>query len=197
MNISELIDSKSGERKYLNDEERKAFFEASTFMDNDIKFYSRMIYYTGARLNEALAVTPDFIDYTEEVVILKTLKQNPKRPYPRPVELPKDYLVTLNDIYGVRKKKGTEDGQKSIWTFTDRTAQNYIKVIMNAAGITGKKATSRGLRHSMGVMLVQNKVPLNVVQKILGHRSIKNTMIYAEAVDKERREMISRVWWVR
>lgn len=194
MNVSELIDSKSGERKYLNAEERKAFFEATTFMDNDIKFYGRMIYYTGARLSEVLAVTPDFIDYKERVVIIKTLKQNPDRPYLRPIELPADYLESLNDVYGVKKKQGSDAGQKRIWNFTDRTAQKYIKAIMNTAGITGKKSTSRGLRHSMGVLLVQNKVPLNIVQKILGHRDIKNTMIYAEALEKERREMISRVW---
>ena len=88
MKVSELIDAKSGERKYLNAEERKAFFEATTFMDNDIKFYGRMIYYTGARLSEVLAATPDFIDYKEGVVIINTLKQSPDRPYPRPVELP-------------------------------------------------------------------------------------------------------------
>lgn len=194
MNITELIDQKTGERKYLNADERKAFLEASTYMKPDIKFYCRMIYYTGCRTGEALAVTPDALDYQEMGVVIRTLKQNPNRPLFRFLELPESYLKSLHDVYRVRDKQGQKAGKSKIWTFKIRTAQNHIKAVMNEAGITGLKATARGLRHSMGVMLVQNKVPLNVVQKILGHRNIKNTMIYADAVGEERREMVSRVW---
>jgi len=44
MDISELIDQSSGARKYLGEDERKAFFQATTFKDLDIKFFARMIY---------------------------------------------------------------------------------------------------------------------------------------------------------
>ncbi len=194
MNISDLIDQATGERKYLNAEERKTFFGATIYMKPDIKFYSRMIYYTGCRLSEALAVTPNFIDYQERCVIFKTLKQNPDRPKFRMVELPDQYLESLHDVYDVPAKKGTSDGEKPLWNFADRTARKYIKVVMTKAGITGKKASSRGLRHSMGVNLVVKQIPLHIVQDILGHAYIENTRIYAQALDKERREMISRVW---
>lgn len=48
--------------------------------------------------------------------------------------------------------------------------------------------------NSMGVNLVVKQIPLHIVQDILGHAYIENTRIYAQALDKERREMISRVW---
>lgn len=194
MNISDLIDPRTRERKYLNEAERQAFFDATTYMEADIKFFARMIYYTGCRPGEALAVAPDHLDYKEKGVIIRTLKQNPDRPLFRFVELPDEFLESLHDVYRVQEKQHEKAGKLQIWTFTDRTARNYIKEVMNAAGITGLNSTARGLRHSMGVMLVKNGVPLHVVQDILGHTDIKNTRIYVQVVGKERREMVSKVW---
>ena len=110
------------------------------------------------------------------------------------VELPDVYLESLHEIYNARNKKGTPAGQEKIWNFTTRTARNYINTAMERAGLSGIKATSRGLRHSMGVNLVQNNVPLHIVQGILGHVYIENTRMYAQALEKERRAMIARVW---
>lgn len=65
---------------------------------------------------------------------------------------------------------------------------------MNAAGISGKKASSRGLRHSMGFMLALDKVPVNVIQDILGHKFPESTQIYMQILGEDRRELISKVW---
>jgi integrase/recombinase XerD len=188
MDISELIDSATGERK--------AFLEATTYQSPDVKFYCRMIYYTGCRLSEALEVSPTRLDYQERGVIFRTLKQNKaKKAKYRFVELPETYLEALHDVYGVKDAKDKKAAPESpIWGFTDRTAQNYIKTVMKEADISGLKSTSRGLRHSMGVMLAKDNVPLNVIQKLLGHSDIKNTMIYTQVISDERRGMISRVW---
>lgn len=101
MDISDLI-SPYGERKYLNEEERRDFFEATTSMEADIKFFARMIYYTGCRLGEALAVTPDNLDYKERGVIIRTLKQKSKEPYFRFLELPDEFLESLQVRTGCR-----------------------------------------------------------------------------------------------
>lgn len=191
MDISQLINQQTGERKYLNADERKSFFEATTYQDPDIKFYSRMLYYTGCRTSEALAVAPKDLSFEEKGVIIRTLKQNPKRPLFRFVELPDSFLEALADVYQVKGSKGRK---KRLWPFSDGTARNYVKAVMNQAGITGLKATPRGLRHSMGVNLVLNNTPLHIVQDILGHKDIKNTRIYAQVVGQERRGMISKVW---
>jgi integrase/recombinase XerD len=46
-----------------------------------------------------------------------------------------------------------------------------------AAGIT---ATIHQLRHSRASELVRAGVPLGTVRKVLGHRNIQSTMLYAE-----------------
>ncbi len=198
MQINDLIDIYSGERRYLNREERKAFKNAAIYMAPDIRTYCLMIYYTGCRLGEALEITPDRLDYDERRVLLRTLKQNRKNPNKpdgyRLVELPVEYMAFLECWYKARTRKGSKTGNKRLWNFTSRTAQNYIKKVMNAAEISGKKASSRGLRHSMGVMLALDKVPLNVIQDILGHKFPESTQIYMKVLGEDRRRLIENVW---
>ena len=74
MQVNYLIDIHSGERKYLNREERQAFKMAALYMELSIQTFCLMIYYTGCRLGEALEVTPNRLDYDGERVLLRTLK---------------------------------------------------------------------------------------------------------------------------
>ncbi len=198
MFVNDLIDIHSGERKYLNREERQAFRQAALYMEPPIRTFCLMMYYTGCRLGEALEVTPDRLDFDDQRVLIRTLKQNRRKSNRidryRLVELPFEYLATLQSIFKAQSRKGTKTGQKPIWTFTARTGQNYVKKVMNAAGISGKKASSRGLRHSMGVMLALDKVPVNVIQDILGHRFPESTQIYMQILGEDRRQLISNVW---
>lgn len=195
----ELFDIKTGERKYLNREEREAFFKATLLEEAHVKYYCQLLYYTGCRLSEALEVTPERFDYAEKGVVFRTLKQgtdkegNPIIRY-RFNELPETYLNEIQGIYGILRKQGSKAGALPLWDYTDRTARTYVKQVMAKAGITGKKATPRGLRHSMGVILALNKVPANTIKNVLGHAAIKNTLIYLEIIDDERRELVSQVW---
>ena len=47
--MNELFDNLTGERLYLNAEERKAFLERAKTKENDVKYFSLMLYYTGCR----------------------------------------------------------------------------------------------------------------------------------------------------
>ena len=76
MELRELYDKITGERLYLNTEERKAFLEATRYEDNDIKYFCQMLFYTGCRLNEGLGILVSRIDFSEQGVIIETLKQN-------------------------------------------------------------------------------------------------------------------------
>lgn len=198
MQVNDLIDIHSGERKYLNREERQAFKMSALYMEPSVQTFCLMIYYTGCRLGEALEVTPNRLDYDGQRVLLRTLKQNrsnsEKSERYRLVELPLSFLAKMESNFKARSRKGTKTGDKRIWSFTGRTGQNYIKKVMDAAEISGKKATSRGLRHSMGVMLALDKVPINVIQDILGHKFPESTQIYMQVLGEDRRRLIANVW---
>jgi len=62
------------------------------------------------------------------------------------------------------------------------------------AGIAGPQASPKGLRHGFGVAAVQAGIPLNMVQKWLGHAQLSTTAIYADAVGAEEQEIAERMW---
>lgn len=74
------------------------------------------------------------------------------------------------------------------------TAYRRIREVMEAAGISGPHASPKGLRHSFGVHAIQSGVPLNLVQRWLGHADMKTTAIYTSVVGPEEREIAARMW---
>ena len=61
------------------------------------------------------------------------------------------------------------------------------------AGISGPQASPKGLRHGFGVAGVQAGIPLNMVQKWLGHAQLSTTAIYVGA---EEQAIAERMWSV-
>ena len=48
-------------------------------------------------------------------------------------------------------------------------------------------------RHTFAVMMLNCDVDLYTVSKLLGHRSIQTTQVYAKVVDKRKQEAIKRI----
>lgn len=65
---------------------------------------------------------------------------------------------------------------------------------MHAAKIKGKHATPKGLRHGFGVHAVSSGVPLNLLQRWLGHAQLETTAIYANALGAEEYSIAARMW---
>ncbi|HRD76437.1 MAG TPA: tyrosine-type recombinase/integrase, partial [Hyphomicrobiaceae bacterium] len=53
---------------------------------------------------------------------------------------------------------------------------------------------AKGLRHAFGLHAIRCGVPLNLVQRWLGHASITTTVIYLQALGPEEREFAARMW---
>lgn len=60
----------------------------------------------------------------------------------------------------------------------------YLKVAASFAKID-KSLTSHCARHTFAVFALNNKVPIEVVSKMLGHTNIKTTQIYAKILNSE------------
>ena len=58
----------------------------------------------------------------------------------------------------------------------------------------GRMASPKGLRHGFGVAAVTAGIPLNLVQKWLGHAQLATTVIYANAVGAEEKNIAQRMW---
>ena len=64
----------------------------------------------------------------------------------------------------------------------------YLKEIADVCGIK-KKLTFHLARHTFATtVMLSNGVPIESVSKMLGHRSLKTTQIYAKVIDQKLRE---------
>lgn len=160
----------------------------------DKRLFCQMLYYTGARISEVAELRVPQIDFTDKTVILRTLKQRRVDVY-RQIPLPDSYmgsLLAFLDEY--RKETGEFDlGDRQIWPFSVRTASRVVKVVMNEATVCGVQASAKGLRHGFAVYGV-TRVPLSLVQKWMGHSSLKTTSIYLQVSGMEERSWAERMW---
>lgn len=108
----------------------------------------------------------------------------------RAVPVPDHFLKRLYRVHGLRRRALTE----RLWPWGRTTGWMHIKATMADASIVGRHACPKGLRHAFGIAATQSGVPLNIVQRWLGHADIAMTAIYADAVGAEERALASRLW---
>jgi integrase len=183
-----------GNRKYLNAAERHRFIEAAKRARPKVRQFCLTLGHSGGRISEVLALTPASIDVESGVVSIQTLKRR-KRGIIRQVPLPPDVLDELEDLFKLREaQRDPELAGERIWHFSRTTAWRYVKQVMAAASITGTAAMPKGLRHGFGVRAFQANVPPHLVQRWLGHASLRTTGIYADVVGPEERAFAARMW---
>ena len=69
-----------------------------------------------------------------------------------------------------------------------------MKIVMANSGVEGIQATSKGLRHGFALACVSVGIPIETIRKLLGHKSLKNTMIYLDILGDEEREFVKKTW---
>jgi len=190
-----MLYDKTGSRKYLTSKERRAFIGAALLTRDDISTFGLTLAYTGARISEVLALTPQRIDFSLQGIVIRTLKRRRQDIF-RIIPVPADLLERLERVHNISaRQRNFEARDQPIWTWCRTSAWSKIKAIMSSAGIIGACAMPKGLRHGLGVEgTADSRVPLNVMQKWLGHARIETTAIYANALGAEERALAERTW---
>ncbi|WP_407263231.1 site-specific integrase [Klebsiella pneumoniae] len=161
---------------------------------------------TGARINEALALTRSDFSLTAPYpfVQLATLKQRTEKATRTAGRAPAGSqphrIVPLSDANYVsqlemmvatlkipleRRNKRTGRTEKArIWEITDRTVQTWISEAVDAAAADGVTfsvpVTPHTFRHSYGMHMLYAGIPLKVLQSLMGHKSISSTEVYTK-----------------
>jgi integrase len=183
-----------GGRKYLNVGERRRFQRTLRRMPSRVRLFCLMLARAGARISETLALTPSAIDLDSGVARFETLKRR-KRGIVREVPLPPALLHGLDREFHIRaRQRDPALANRRLWPWSRVTGWRYVKTLMTAAHIHGTAAMPKGLRHTFGVAAFQARVPPNLVQRWLGHASLRTTAIYADVSGREEREFAARMW---
>lgn len=101
-----------------------------------------------------------------------------------------NFKVLLLDVPAeiINKYKGKLPDGQLFPMISNQNTNRFLKEIAQIVGIN-KKLTYHTARHTFATTIcLTNGVPLETVQKLLGHKSIRTTQIYAKIVDKKLTE---------
>ncbi|WP_298242027.1 site-specific integrase [uncultured Bradyrhizobium sp.] len=183
----------TGERKYLNREERARFLAAANGLEPGPSLFAILMAWTGARVSELLALTPSSFQIDTGVVTIVTLKR--RKFTVREVPIPPSLIKRLDQHFGLRRlQRGEHSAQQRLWTWHRVTAWRHIKHAMALAHVAGKQACPRGLRHGFGVGALQSGVPLHLIQRWMGHARLSTTAIYMNVCGPEEFGFAERFW---
>jgi len=139
-----------------------------------------LVYSSGLRVSEVAKLRKEEIDITRNVLTVKMGKGCKDRV----TIVSKAAIKDLQDYY--IKYKITD------WVFpssysgghlTIRTAQHIFKHALKAAGIK-KPASIHCLRHSFATHLYEAGIEIHIIQKLLGHASVRTTERYTHVAKK-------------
>lgn len=185
---------RAGDRKYLTQKERELILSTAAGGAGELRTLIGVLVHTGCRISEALALTADRVDLREGVIVFESLKKR-KRGVFRAVPVPPKLLDELQLVHRIRETESRRGRKVPLWTMSRVTAWRQIKALLQEAGIgQGVAATPKGLRHGFGVAAVTAGIPLNLVQRWLGHAQLSTTAIYADAVGTEEKTIAARMW---
>ncbi|MDB6025846.1 MAG: integrase [Verrucomicrobiales bacterium] len=177
-----------GNRKYLNEAERQAYFDAvQAEPDKARQAFCLTLFYTGCRISEALNLTASCVDFSQKCAVFETLKRR-RRGLFRSVPIPGSLAVLLREI------TSKNESSARIWQFSRPTAYRLVKERMERAKIEGGMASPKGLRHGFAVACISKEISLPTIQKWLGHARLETTAIYLNVSGDEERKFASRLW---
>jgi len=145
-----------------------------------------LIRYTGGKLNEVIALNPfQDVDFKHHLVFLGRTEKKNIRP-PREVQIP--------EVLSEEIKSSLNDPafKKYIGNFFKVDPGHVRRKFYERAidsGILPAMGAPENIRRSRAIELMQNNMPLPVVQKMLGHSTLNMTASYVDFSDADMRQV--------
>lgn len=145
-----------------------------------------MLYGSGIRVGELVRLKVRDIDFPSLSIRIVNAKQN------------KDRITVLSESLAEDLKTLVQgrDGREYLFVtmnrepYARRTVQAVFDKAVKASGIQ-KHASCHTLRHSFATTLLSNGIDIRAIRDLLGHQSVKTTMIYLHVTEKTARRIRS------
>lgn len=176
------IKSSTAKREFLIESEIIALIK-TPMPDKDVCNAFLFSCCTGLRISDLTKLS--FENIQEGIISFRQKKtqQNER------IKMSDSALQIYNFMYEEKKGKGLVFKMKLGKTSDNN---NYIKKWVLAAGIN-KKITFHCGRHTFATLCLTHDVEIYTVSKLLGHRDLKTTQIYAKLIDLKKDEAVSKL----
>ena len=159
-----------------------------SFVDNPKhKLLLLLGYGAGLRRSEIVQLKWEDILFDEHRIHIKQSKGNKDRIVMLPYSIV-SYLRNYRTLYP--SDDWVFQGQYKGEALSASSVQTVMKTAVTKAGLE-KKATVHTLRHSFATHLLENGTDIRYIQQLLGHSSIKTTMIYTHITPKAAKNIMS------
>ncbi len=151
---------------------------------SDVRSFCLVLAHTGCRISEALALTRSSVELEGGFIAIRSLKKRQPFPVIRQVPVPRSLLRAL---VGPELLSADSDGR--LWQLSRTSAWQRVKRVNRIGRYSRRSARdAQGTAARLCVHAIQSGVPINLVQRWLGHASMATTAIYLDVVGREERK---------
>lgn len=133
-----------------------------------------LLYSCSLRVSELLNLKWTDIDRSRMVINIRQAKGKKDRQ----VGLNDKLIEVLTDYYRQYKSKEYVFNGQSSLQYSQESVLQVIKQLAAKAGIENKRIYTHLMRHCSATHMVESGIDLNLIQRILGHASVKTTAVY-------------------
>jgi integrase/recombinase XerD len=158
----------------LSREEERQLIAHAYRMQGTRGLLIKTLFQTGARVSEFVNITADEVFFEEQMILIAKAKGGKSRYVPILRQLAQELRTHLG-----HRATGYLFETVQHTQYSPRRIQQIIKETAAEAQIT-KRVYPHLLRHSVAMTLLERGMPLEQIQKFLGHSKLETTQIYAE-----------------
>jgi integrase/recombinase XerD len=170
----------------LSREEERRLISHAYRMKGTRGLLIKTLFQTGTRVSEFVNIKVNEFFFDEQMILIANAKGGKSRYVPILPELAQELKTHLGD-----RATGYLFETIHHTAYSPRRIQQIIKETAAAAKIT-KRVYPHLLRHSVATTLLERGMPLEQIQKFLGHSKLETTQIYAESTPEMIKESYQR-----
>jgi integrase/recombinase XerD len=166
----------------LSREEEKRLIQAAYRDKSEHGLLIKTLFQTGARVSEFINIRVRDFFFDETMILIHKAKGGKSRYVPILPDLAQELRTHLGDRGAGYLFESNRDRP-----YSARRVQQIVKEIAEKAKIK-KRVYPHLLRHSVATTLLERGMPIEQIQKFLGHSKLETTQVYAESTTEMIKE---------
>src|SRR6266542_4636074 len=166
----------------LSREEEKRLIQAAYRDKSEHGLLIKTLFQTGARVSEFINIRVRDFFFDETMILIHKAKGGKSRYVPILPDLAQELRTHLGDQGAGYLFESNRDRP-----YSARRVQQIVREIAEKAKIK-KRVYPHLLRHSVATTLLERGMPIEQIQKFLGHSKLETTQVYAESTTEMIKE---------